>query len=381
MSVEKSFLKTVPRKSLLIFAIGVFALFGTFGVTADISELGRQPVLRVVLSVLLVGTFSVFYAAAGIRLRARVWKAAVPIFIVQFFLMNALHRWLPSAPPEKALDAAGFERLADRMDWDASVVMILTLVGYICFVYASVTEGRRYFRAHAEIALAREIHQVLVPAIDAKLGGFEFYGQSSPSGEVGGDLIDLAGTDEKWVAYLADVSGHGVAPGLVMGMTKSSARMLLSSNEDSERLMPRLNEVLYPLKKPDMFVTFCSISANRSSLRVGLAGHPSILQYSPRTNQVTQVECPNMPLGILPDGEFLTSEVAAESGTLFALYTDGFLEATNAAGEEFGVKRFEEELQKHGKKPLEAICSAIYESVARHGAQFDDQSMLLIRKL
>jgi phosphoserine phosphatase RsbU/P len=164
-------------------------------------------------------------------------------------------------------------------------------------------------------------------------------------------------------------------------MTKSSARMLLSSNEDNERLMPRLNEVLYPLKKPDMFVTFCSISANRSSLRVGLAGHPSILQYSPRTNQVTQVECPNMPLGILPDGEFLTSEVAAESGTLFALYTDGFLEATNAAGEEFGVKRFEEELQKHGKKPLEAICSAIYESVARHGAQFDDQSMLLIRKL
>src|SRR5262249_49019400 len=162
-----------------------------------------------------------------------------------------------------------------------------------------------------------------------------FYGRSSPSGDVGGDLIDLAGTDEKWVAYLADVSGHGGAPGVVMGMAKSASRMLLSSNENSERLMPRLNEGLYPLQKPGMFVTFCSVASNAGSLRVGLAGHPSILQYSPRTNHVTQVECPNMPLGIVPEGQFATSEVAAESGTLFALYTDGFLEATNAEGEEF----------------------------------------------
>jgi hypothetical protein len=375
------FLKTVPRKSLIIFAIGVFVLFGSLGVTGDIADLGRAPLLRVVFSALLTGGCAILYAGAGVRLRAQVWKAAIPIFIVQFFLMQFLHRWLPNAAAYQKLEGAELTRVTDRLGWDAVAVMVATLVGYFCFVYASVSEGRRYFRAHAEIELAREIHQVLVPTIDTKLGGFEFYGRSSPSAEVGGDLIDLAGTDDKWVAYLADVSGHGVAPGLVMGMTKSASRMLLSSSENSERLMLRLNEVLYPLKKPDMFITFCFLSANGGTLRVGLAGHPSILQYSPRTNHVTQVECPNMPLGILPESEFATSEVVAESGTLFAMYTDGFLEAANAAGEEFGVKRFEEELQKHGKKPLATICNAIYESVARHGAQFDDQSMLLIRKL
>src|SRR4029077_9653982 len=113
-----------------------------------------QPVLKVVLSALVIGTFAIFYAAAGIILRAQVWKAAVPIFVVQFFLMNVLHHWLPNAPPDKALDAAGLQRLADRLRWDASAVMIATLVGYTCFVYASVKEGRRYFLAHAEIALA-----------------------------------------------------------------------------------------------------------------------------------------------------------------------------------------------------------------------------------
>jgi sigma-B regulation protein RsbU (phosphoserine phosphatase) len=88
-----------------------------------------------------------------------------------------------------------------------------------------------------------------------------------------------------------------------------------------------------------------------------------------------------MPLGIFPSGDFSSSEVRAESGDVFALYTDGFLEPANAAGEEFGLERLQAEFQKHGREPLDTICRSLQESVARHGAQFDDQSLFLIRKL
>jgi serine phosphatase RsbU (regulator of sigma subunit) len=64
---------------------------------------------------------------------------------------------------------------------------------------------------------------------------------------------------------------------------------------------------------------------------------------------------------------------------VLALYTDGLLEAANAAGEEFGIKGLEIELQKHGREPLNVICQSLQASVARHGAQLDDQSVLLIR--
>src|ERR1700688_327943 len=47
-------------------------------------------------------------------------------------------------------------------------------------------------------------------------------------------------------------------------------------------------------------------------------------------------ECPNLPLGILPSGEFVSSAIRAEQGSVFALYTDGLLETANAGGEEFG---------------------------------------------
>jgi sigma-B regulation protein RsbU (phosphoserine phosphatase) len=130
-----------------------------------------------------------------------------------------------------------------------------------------------------------------------------------------------------------------------------------------------------------MFVTFCFVARNGDGLKVGLAGHPAILHFSARTNAVTQLECPNMPLGILPSGDFASSEVRAEQGDVFALYTDGFLEPANAAGEEFGIARLQGEFQKHGKESLDVICRSLQESVAQHGAQFDDQSLFLIRKI
>lgn len=381
MSSAKAFWRNFPRKPVVIFLLGVFFIFSTVGIASDIAEMGRQPGLRFALSVLFTSLFAIGYALAGFTLRNQSWKAIVPLFLFHIVVMNVLHQWLPDLPRAAQTSLSEMARLESRLNWDARAVVAAIFLGYFCFVYVSVTEARRYFRVHAEMELATEIHHVIVPAIDAQMGGFEFYGRSVPSGEVGGDLIDVAGTEKQWVAYIADVSGHGVAPGVVMGMVKSAARMLLSSGEDSAHLMSRLNEVLYPLKKPDMFVTFCFLSRTRDKLCVGLAGHPAILRFSAKTNLLTPLECPNMPLGILPSGEFVTSEIPAEAGQLFAMYTDGLLEAANAAGEEFGIQRFQAELEKHGKEPLDAIYRSLQESVAQHGAQFDDQSVLLVRQL
>jgi serine phosphatase RsbU (regulator of sigma subunit) len=378
--MNASYWKSVPRKSTVLFLLGVFFLFSTLGFASDISELGRQPTVRYVLSILISGVFPVGYAFAGFALRKQFWKAVLPLFVVHLILINVLANLLPAPPLPAQMDAVEIARLQGRLSVDGIAVMIAVGLGYACLLYVSITEFKRYFRAHAEIILASEIHQVLVPPIATKIGDFEFFGRSSPSGEVGGDLIDLAGTENHWVAYVADVSGHGVAPGVVMGMVKSAGRMLLSGGDDAGHLMTRLNEVLYPLKKPDMFVTFCFLARKGDALRIGTAGHPAILQFSASTGQVTQLESPNMPLGILPDGEFVSAETRAERGDIFALYTDGLLETANAAGEEFGIQRLEAELRKHGHAPLDLICQSLEQSVNRHGARFDDQSILLIRR-
>ena len=77
------------------------------------------------------------------------------------------------------------------------------------FTSLSVKEGATS-ASMAEMELASDIHRVLAPRIETTIGSFEFYGRSLPSGQVGGDLIDVVQSTDRWIAYIADVSGHGV---------------------------------------------------------------------------------------------------------------------------------------------------------------------------
>jgi predicted membrane protein len=381
MPTKQTYWQRLPLTSMALFLLGVFFLFGITGVATDIFDVGRQTPQHLAVSIIFAGCTAIVYAVAGFSLRQRFWIAFFPILATQLFVGNLISRYFHNLPTPTQMDAVAIAAQEKRLAIDGWAIIIATIVGYICFLLVNIKEGRRYFRVQAEIELATEVHRILVPPIETKLGAWEFYGRSSPSGEVGGDLIDLAGDADNWVAYVADVSGHGVAPGVVMGMVKSAARMLLTSGDDATHLAPRLNEVLYPLKKPDMFVTFCFLAKTREGLRLGVSGHPAILHFSARKNEVTQYEASNMPLGILPAGEFASVAIESEPGSLFALYTDGYVETANAAGEEYGIQRLQTEFQKFGNKPLAEIHTALVASLRRHGPQFDDQSILLIRQL
>jgi hypothetical protein len=381
MPAKTTYWQQLPFTSTALFLLGVFFLFGITGIATDIFDVGRQTPQHLAVSIIFAGCTAMVYAIAGFTMRSRFWIVFFPILAAQLIVGNLIGRYLGTAPAPAQMDAVAIAAQQRRLAVDGWAIIIATIVGYVCFLVVNIKEGRRYFKVQAEIELATEVHRILVPPIETKLGAWEFYGRSSPSGEVGGDLIDLAGDADNWVAYVADVSGHGVAPGVVMGMVKSAARMLLTSGDDATHLAPRLNEVLYPLKKPDMFVTFCFLAKTRDGLRLGVSGHPAILHFSSRSNEVVQYEAANMPLGILPEGEFASTAIEAEPGSLFALYTDGFVECANAAGEEFGVQRLQAEFQKNGNKPLAEIHTALVTSLRKHGLQFDDQSLLLIRRL
>jgi len=374
-----SFWKTFPRKSVIVFLAGVFLTFSTVGIAGDLVEMGRQPALLYILMVLISGIFTVIYAAAGLVFRKKMWKAFFPIFAVHMLLINLVHHWVPSLPPLVVMNAADVAHLQSRLTFDARCMLIAIALGYSCFVYVLVSEGRRYFRVHAEMELATEIHHILVPPIDTKIGEFEFYGRSIPSGEVGGDLIDVFPNNCGWIAYVADVSGHGVAPGVVMAMVKSAARMQISSGEKSSELLGRLNSVLLPIKKPDMFATFAYLAWNGARLEYSLAGHPAILHYHAATNEISDVSCLNMPLGMFDQQNFDTASVHCAPNDLFLILTDGLLEVTNAKGEEFTLSGIRPVMLAHATDPLSAIFQSIVDAVHRHGHAADDQSMLLVR--
>jgi Stage II sporulation protein E (SpoIIE) len=379
MKTTKTFWRTVPLISRVIFLVGVFLIFASLEFVNDIMAMGREPTLRLALAALILGVSAVFYAASGIILRRQFWKIFLPAFVLYLVLVNLLAKWLPDLPRTTQMGAADIAQLQSRLSLDGNVASLAIVLGYACIVYASVAEGRRYFRVHAEMALAADIHRVLVPSIDEKIGDFEFYGRSLPSGEVGGDLIDVFPGDKGWIAYVADVSGHGVAPGVVMGMVKSAARMQLSSEERSAELLERLNSVLYPIKKPEMFVTFAYLAWNGEQLEYSLAGHPPILHYHAASKEISEVSCSNLPLGMFDGQEYVRGTVQAAGNDLFLLLTDGLLEVTNAKDKELGLDGVRAVMSAHAMQPIAAIFQAVLDAANGHGHATDDQSLLLVR--
>ena len=97
--------------------------------------------------------------------------------------------------------------------------------GYVLFVVFISRRGREAVRLMTEVALAQEIHASLVPALQHADDRLQVDASSTASGEMGGDLVDMVERGATTDLVLADVSGHGVKAGVVMGMVKAALRM------------------------------------------------------------------------------------------------------------------------------------------------------------
>ncbi len=284
-----------------------------------------------------------------------------------------------------------FLRLESRLPSVEGMAAVACIVmGYILFVRFVAVQGREVVRAQAERDLARRIHANLAPPVQAHLPRLEVFARSLPSAEMGGDLIDLVSHGDAIDLYLADVSGHGVRAGVVMAMLKSAIRARLLHGGSLAEVADALNEVLIQVKEPDMFATFAAVRVENGAsgggggggrrIEYAVAGHPPILLFR-RGGGVEELSSGNLPLGVLTGEEYEAHSVEAGPGDLFALLTDGLIETFDRERRAFGHARIRDMMAQMADKPLGEIYAAVMDEVRAHGAQGDDQTLMLARVL
>ncbi len=374
-SLGWTFFRSVPFRSSVPFLAAVFFASSTLGFLIDIKDLGAHPAAALMVEVLGWGLVGAGYAVSAIRSRK-----LLPLVIVAHVLLT----WLPDrfGGHDVASSALAPTRreLAVRLKIDAAGSGAALALGYVCFMVFIRRAGSRYLRDHTEMELAKTLHRSLVPPIRSRRAQFEFYGASVPSGEVGGDLLDLVRDGQDWIAYVADVSGHGVPAGVVMGMFKSAARMRLRSPAGVDALFTDLNRVMFELNSPNMFITCaCVRHSDSGHIEFGLAGHLPILHFRFSTKIVDELSVGHLPLGIFEDSAFQCGEVRVESGDVLVILTDGLTEVFSADGEEFGLERLKQVVIEHSGSPLDNLYDAVMSRVLAHGPQADDQTLLLVR--
>lgn len=236
-----------------------------------------------------------------------------------------------------------------------------------------------------DLDLAREIHRKVLPGMNLDGSGLECSLFYEPMEKVGGDFYDLTRAGNKYRLIIADVSGHGVAAGFFSAMSSLILRSVWSDPSRSlNEIACLFNDQLTDYSVKGIFVSAMLVELDTLSDTASLvnAGHPPAFCIS--ESIVRQLGGNGRLLGVTSGNDFRSEQFEFRKGDTLFLYTDGLIEATNAAGEEFGFVRLREQLENSTRLSLGSRERyVIRELAAFHGprAYEDDLTVIQVRKL
>ena len=243
-----------------------------------------------------------------------------------------------------------------------------------------------------DLAIAHEIQQGLLPAATPNFPGFDIAGMSRPANQAGGDYYDWQlMPDGRLILCLADVSGHGIGPALVMAVCRAYARASAELMAEPSALMRRINQLLEPDLPADRFITLIIAELwPDGRLQLVSAGHAPTLRYEAATAQIQEYGSHGLPLGIhfgfgpTPDYEPTTRLHMAE-GDVLLLLTDGFYEWERASdGEQVGIARIAAMLRQGADASAANLLSALDRSCSEFVAgqpQQDDMTAVVVKRI
>jgi len=234
-------------------------------------------------------------------------------------------------------------------------------------------------KALREQAEARQIQRALLPEADPMIKDYAVNGMCLQLSAVGGDWYDYVRLGERlWGIALGDVCGKGMAAALLMSATRSLFRAAAEGSRSPSEVLARLNKLLVKDLPSGRFVTlvYLVLDTERARASIASAGHPQPLYLSRQSGIVELRTDKGLPLGLM-ESEYSEAELSLQAEDRVLMYTDGILEATNSKGDEFGISRLEEALQKPSAS-AESILADV-QQFAHGGTLADDATAVVLR--
>lgn len=243
-------------------------------------------------------------------------------------------------------------------------------------------------RLKDEMEMARTIQQGLMPDRPPAVPGFDIAGWNRPADRTGGDYYDWHPLpDGRLAVLIADVSGHGLGPAILMAVCRAYARACVPAGPDLAAALRQVNDLLHRDVRDGRFVTLAMVVLDGRDGRCELlsAGHAPMLLYRARGGVVEELRPSGPPLGILAQGIYRPpQQFSMEHGDVLLLLTDGFHEAARVAdGQLYGIDSLSARLREHAALGAAAMIGKLEEEVRRFvgaGPQRDDMTAVAIRR-
>jgi sigma-B regulation protein RsbU (phosphoserine phosphatase) len=266
-------------------------------------------------------------------------------------------------------------------DWSRGLIFYCTLgVMALAMRYFFVRE-KDLAAIRQELKTARRIQTSILPQTTPTVEGLDIAAGYVPMTEVAGDFYDFVTMDRPRVGVLvADVSGHGVSAALIASMVKVALQARADDADQPGRLLAGMNRI-FGGQLGSQFITAGYAFIDMEAGRIDYAGaaHPPLLVLPADGGDLVRLEENGLMLGQFPDATYQTVSRGLTKGDRIVMTTDGLVEATNAAGEQFGDERLPRLLSDSRGLPAEGLAEKLLaEANAWTDARQDDDLTLVV---
>lgn len=266
---------------------------------------------------------------------------------------------------------------------------LITLAAQIAI---SVENARLYQRVaqqeqrlERDLAMAREVQLRLLPAVKPKHARAEFAARFIPARTIGGDLYDFLQYDsERSGIALGDVSGKAAPAALYAALVSGIMRSASSQNLSPSQMLASLNDALQERRLDSQYVTMLYALWNDTNQTLQIANAGAVQPLFCRSGEVETIRAEGFPLGLFPKVTYEEFGLATQPGDSVVFFSDGIVDAQNAAGEMFGNDRLVNVVRKNQLKSASKLADAILSEVSKFQGsveRFDDETVVVLRVL
>jgi sigma-B regulation protein RsbU (phosphoserine phosphatase) len=172
-----------------------------------------------------------------------------------------------------------------------------------------------------------------------------------------------------------------------MTLAKGFLKAIAKDSDSPAEILCKMNELFYENVERGRFISmiYAILDMENKIMKIARAGHNPVL-LNQHSSEITLVTPKGLALGLEKGIIFrqVISEdiIKLEKGSTFIFYTDGFTEAVNSKGEEFGLHRIQNILEKYSYETsenlLEILKSEVKNFIGRTN-QYDDMTMIIIK--
>ncbi|MGD8334628.1 MAG: PP2C family protein-serine/threonine phosphatase [Desulfobacterales bacterium] len=305
---------------------------------------------------------------------------------VKAFLDVAITNYINYAEGDVSIIAFNKKDGINKFDTDVINTVVNTARSVTHLIDLAIGNNRML----SALEVAEEVQQNLLPKVLPAVKGLDIAAKSIYSNKTGGDFYDFLRVSQTPAGILnvvvGDVSGHGIAAGLLMATARALFRSRSAQPGTLSEVVTDVNrDLTLDIYDTNRFTTlFClMVDAQNRMVKWVRAGHDAALLFDPESDSFEELYGSGLAMGWDEDYRYEENlRKGLTKGQVIFIGTDGIWETFNPTGNAFGKEPIKDIIRRNAAASANTIMNEILVALADHRQEQepeDDVTLIVIK--